>query len=212
MFKKCKSPFGKKKLTRAEQKQLRPGQILDAALIEFVKNGYAATRVEDIADHVGVTKGTVYVYFETKEVLFEATIRHASTSFADLVTNAKDDQGTACERLKSLLHAMYESLFNEPRNRDVLKLVIAEGEKFPDIVARHDQEVIKPLIDYIENLVETGVAAGEFRMSSVVLPELIISPLMTQAVLQIMFSDENRCDLRQLCDAHIDLLMNGLKT
>ncbi|MGO8506770.1 TetR/AcrR family transcriptional regulator, partial [Rhizobium leguminosarum] len=63
-----------KKLKRAEQKSMRPIQILDAAFEEFVRCGFTGKRVEDIADRVGVTKGTVYVYFETKEKLFEAMI------------------------------------------------------------------------------------------------------------------------------------------
>ncbi|MBP8939765.1 MAG: helix-turn-helix transcriptional regulator, partial [Agrobacterium sp.] len=73
----------KPKLTRAEQKIQRPLQILDAAFEEFTKRGFTATRVEDIADRVGVTKGTVYVYFETKEALFAAMIEHVGKPFQE---------------------------------------------------------------------------------------------------------------------------------
>ncbi len=210
MFKNCPMKRGKVKLTRAEQKQLRPGQILDAAFTEFVKNGYAATRVEDIAEHVGVTKGTVYVYFETKEVLFEATIRHGSTSFADIVKHADTYHGTPAQRLKSLLEALYGYLASDNQNREVLKLVISEGQKFPDIVERHDRDVIQPLMKMITELVDEGVKAGEFRSDSVVFPELVMAPLMTLAVLRIIFDDRKKMDVEAFLNAHLDLLMNGL--
>lgn len=210
MFKNCPMKRGKVKLTRAEQKQLRPGQILDAAFTEFVKNGYAATRVEDIAEHVGVTKGTVYVYFETKEVLFEATIRHGSTSFADIVKHADTYHGTPTQRLKSLLEALYGYLASDNQNREVLKLVISEGQKFPDIVERHDRDVIQPLMKMITELVDEGVKAGEFRSDSVVFPELVMAPLMTLAVLRIIFDDRKKMDVEAFLNAHLDLLMNGL--
>ncbi|MGV1917583.1 TetR/AcrR family transcriptional regulator [Rhizobium sp. 22-785-1] len=209
MFKLCQSKVGKK-LTRAEQKQLRPAQILDAAFTEFVRHGYAATRVEDIAKHVGVTKGTVYVYFETKEILFEATIRHASTSFADIVKHADTHEGTPTERLRSLLLALYAHLGSDSENREVLKLIISEGQKFPDIVARHEQCVFQPLIDRITELVREGVAAGEFRGDHLAFPELIISPLMTLTVLRIIFDERLDIDVDAYLNAHLDLLMNGL--
>ncbi|WP_312620524.1 TetR/AcrR family transcriptional regulator, partial [Agrobacterium pusense] len=75
--------MAKTKLSRAEQKIQRPLQILDAAFEEFTKRGFTATRVEDIADRVGVTKGTVYVYFETKEALFAAMIEHVGRPFQE---------------------------------------------------------------------------------------------------------------------------------
>ncbi|MDQ1187058.1 TetR/AcrR family transcriptional regulator [Agrobacterium larrymoorei] len=209
MFKLCQSKAGKK-LTRAEQKQLRPAQILDAAFTEFVKNGYAATRVEDIAKHVGVTKGTVYVYFETKEILFEATIRHASTSFADIIKHTNAHEGTPAERLRSLLAALYAHLRSDSENREVLKLIISEGQKFPDIVARHEQHVFQPLMDRVTELVKEGAAIGELRDDYLAFPELIISPLMTLAVLRIIFDERLEMDMDAYFNAHLDLLMNGL--
>ncbi|MEN0117033.1 MAG: TetR/AcrR family transcriptional regulator [Agrobacterium cavarae] len=209
MFKLCHSKAGKK-LTRAEQKELRPAQILDAAFTEFVKNGYAATRVEDIAKHVGVTKGTIYVYFETKEILFEATIRHASTSFADIIKNTNTQEGSPAERLVSLLVALYAHLRSDSENREVLKLIISEGQKFPDIVARHEEHVFKPLMDRVTELVREGAAIGELKDDYLAFPELIISPLMTLAVLRIIFDEQLEMDMDAYLNAHLDLLMNGL--
>lgn len=97
-----------KKITRAEQKALRPIQILDAAFEEFVRCGFAGTRVEDIADRVGVTKGTVYVYFETKEKLFEAMINHFSVPFQELLGITEGLSGSATDRLLSILGLLYD--------------------------------------------------------------------------------------------------------
>lgn len=91
------------KITRAEQKARRPKQILDAAFEEFVERGYVATRVEDIAERVGVTKGTIYVYFETKEELFSAMINHISTPFEDILTSGRKLEGNCENRLRTLI-------------------------------------------------------------------------------------------------------------
>lgn len=60
---------------RARRKFERPGEILEAAFEEFVENGYAGTRLEDVAARAGVTKGTIYFYFESKEDVFASMVR-----------------------------------------------------------------------------------------------------------------------------------------
>ncbi len=148
MFKLCHSKAGKK-LTRAEQKELRPAQILDAAFTEFVKNGYAATRVEDIAKHVASPRHHLCV-LRDKEILFEATIRHASTSFADIVKSEDTRTAPPPKRSGASGGALYDHLDQDRQNREILKLIIAEA-KIPDIVARHEQCVFQPLIDRSSN-------------------------------------------------------------
>lgn len=200
------------KLTRAEQKALRPMQILDAAFEEFVRSGFAGTRVEDIADRVGVTKGTVYVYFETKEKLFEAMINHFSVPFQALLARADGLDGTSIDRLTSILGLLYDQIAEDRMTRELLRLVISEGHRFPDLVDRHHDQFIAPVITQIEALLRDGMASGEFRQMPVEFSDMVVAPIMATTMLRLIFdgrrvSTPNR---EAFMRAYFDLLLNGL--
>ena len=99
------------KKRRARRKAERPGEILDAAFEEFIKRGYAATRLEDVAERAGVTKGTIYFYFETKERVFEEMIRHMSRPmFSELNEFIATLTGPFHTRLRSLIGFLYKRI------------------------------------------------------------------------------------------------------
>ncbi len=197
-----------RKLTRAEQKERRPLQILDAAFEEFVTHGYAAARVEDIAARVGVTKGTVYVYFETKERLFEAMIRHISVSFAEIMDTSEKLIGTPAERLETLLRLLYDRDGRGPR--ELLRMVISEGPKFPEMIARHEKEFIEPLMRKISAILQEGVAAGQFRAEPSGFAEIVMAPVMSLTVMRLISDDRRIIDQDAYIQTHIDLILHGL--
>ncbi|MBB3916780.1 TetR/AcrR family transcriptional regulator [Rhizobium fabae] len=201
-----------KKLTRAEQKALRPIQILDAAFEEFVRCGFAGTRVEDIADRVNVTKGTVYVYFETKEKLFEAMINHFSVPFQELFAITESLSGSATDRLISILGLLYDQIAEDRTTRELTRLVIAEGQRFPDLIDRHHDQFIAPIIAKVDALILEGVASGEFRVVPVEFSDIVIAPILTTTVLRLIF-DNRRVptpDKEAFLRTYLDLLFNGL--
>jgi len=200
-----------RKLTRAEQKALRPAQILAAAFEEFVSNGYAAARVEDIADRVGVTKGTVYVYFETKELLFEEMIRDSSRSFRDIALKARELEGSPLDRLVALIQVVYQQLFDDRQSREIMRLVISEGPKFPEIVKRHERDFIDPVIAEVDALLSEGVKAGLFHPQRAGFAELILAPVLTATVIRLILGDRFDLQREDYIRAHIDLLLNGLQ-
>ncbi|QRM57491.1 TetR/AcrR family transcriptional regulator [Sinorhizobium sp. BG8] len=196
---------------RAQRKAERPGEILDAAFEEFVENGYAATRVEDIAARIGVTKGTVYFYFETKEILFEEMLRHISVPFSDLKQELGTLTGSYQEKIKAFARLIYDRISTDRNSRELLRFIIAEGARFPQAADRHYEEHIVPMFDAARELLEAGVAAGELRNSPVVrIPEIAFSPTMLLMVWQMIFSDRRPHDVEAFIDAHLDLMMNGL--
>ncbi|MFS8145254.1 TetR/AcrR family transcriptional regulator [Rhizobium sp. BR 249] len=201
-----------KKLTRAEQKALRPIQILDAAFEEFVRSGFAGTRVEDIADRVGVTKGTVYVYFETKEKLFEAMINHFSVPFQELLAMTDGLSGSTTDRLLSILRLLYEQVAEDRTTRELMRFVIAEGHRFPDLIDRHHDQFIAPVIAKLDALILEGVASGEFRQVPVEFSDIVAAPILTTTVLRLIF-DNRRVptpDKEAFLRTYFDLLLNGL--
>ncbi len=197
---------------RARRKAERPAEILDAAFEEFVLNGYAATRLEDVAQRAGVTKGTIYFYFETKERVFEEMIRQKSQPlFAALKELAGRLEGSHVDRLRALLTFMYQQIVENRICRETFRFLIAEGRRFPDLVDRHHEELVQPFLFQLRGLLQSGVAAGEFRSGPVVaFAEIVLSPAILLNVWWLMFDTRRHIDVTEFLDAHIDLLLNGL--
>lgn len=199
-----------KKLSRAEQKALRPIQILDAAFEEFVERGFTATRVEDIADRIGVTKGTIYVYFPTKEELFSAMIRHISVPFEAVLAEASDLSGSCTERLKALIHLFYERVLKDRKTREMLRFVVSEGSRFPEVIDTHYRELIAPIFERTQALLDEGVGLGEFRRAPAARASIIVAPVLSMAVETLIFSNRRDLDLPGYIEAHLDIVVNGL--
>jgi len=198
------------KLTRAEQKARRPAEILEAAFEEFVERGYVATRVEDIAARVGVTKGTVYVYFETKEQLFEAMIRHISVPLEGLLASANELKGTATERLQKTIELIYDLVTRDRRLRELMRFIIAEGSRFPQIVDRHHEAFIDPLDMQLQSVIDDGVRLGEFRSGPAAFSEAVVAPAITFLFFKLLFDERRPLDRDAYVKAHIDLVLHGL--
>ena len=200
----------KTKLTRAEQKIQRPLQILDAAFEEFTKRGFTATRVEDIADRVGVTKGTVYVYFETKEALFEAMIKHASEPFQQAFKAYARKSNDPVEALRLLLEFLFDALVDDRRMRELFRLIVAEGAKFPDLIDKHHEVMMIPVFARIDAILDEGVAQKRFRANPPELAKVVMSPMVGTLVFRLLFDDRRSLDRQAVLKVHLDLLMRGL--
>jgi len=202
-----------KKTTRAEQKARRPQEILDAAFEEFALNGYAGTRVEDVAARLGVTKGTIYFYFPTKDALFEAMMKHISTPFVEMRASIGALEGSCAERLRAMLLFAYKKIVDDRKMREPLRLSLAEGTRFPHIVDQHYNEFIAPLVDIVAALVREGVETGEFRDAPASrTPEVIVSSVIHIVVWRLMFEDRRTIDEQAFIESHIDMVLRGLIT
>jgi AcrR family transcriptional regulator len=159
----------------------RPTEILDAALDAFAERGLAGTRVEDIAARAGVSKGTLYLYFESKEELFREAIR-------DKVARTLEGLATAAEgrdpiqRLTRFIEAYWAHL-RRPRFASMYRLVMAELHQFPELTRFYAEEVSGKVIDFLAELVLSGVESGGFRsVDPRVTARMIVSLLVQHAV------------------------------
>ncbi|WP_416409687.1 TetR/AcrR family transcriptional regulator [Agrobacterium rosae] len=198
-----------KKITRAEQKAMRPLQILDAAFDEFVQSGYFGARIERIAERVGVTNGTVYVYFGTKEILFEAMIDHISLPFAEFRQALAKLDGAPVQKIIKLLTLAYDYA-EDRRVRESFRFVISEGLRFPELVDRHHAQFIEPIVAFVIATLVEGTASGEFREQPEHYPQLVIGPLVTTIILRLMFDSRKPIDKQAFVKAHADVLLHGL--
>ncbi len=150
---------------RERRKQARPGELLDAALALFVEKGFAATRVEEVAARAGVSKGTLFLYFDSKEELLKAVV-HENLAGRFVQWNEEFERfpGSSAEMLRACLAAWWERIGSTPAS-GITKLMISESQNFPELATYYQREVIEPGKALIKRILQRGVDRGEFRVA-----------------------------------------------
>jgi AcrR family transcriptional regulator len=148
---------------RQRRKETRPQELLDAALELFVEKGFAATRSEEVAKRAGVSKGTLYLYYPSKEELFKAVVRHNMVNLiAEGLEMVGCFEGSTSELLVTLMQIWWERVGDTPA-AGIHKIVIAEVRNFPDLAQFYADEVIVPADRLFSGAVQRGIDRGEFR-------------------------------------------------
>src|SRR5690348_7307526 len=114
------------------RKEARPAEILEAALGFFKERGFAATRLEDVAARAGVTKGTIYLYYPSKEELFKAVVRGELLPNIERMETALSEPGPAAALLERLFTIWARDFAPSPASV-IPKLVISEAGNFPEL-------------------------------------------------------------------------------
>ena len=200
---------------RERRKEARPGELLDAALDLFVEKGYAATRSEEVAARAGVSKGTLFLYFPSKEELFKAVVReNLSGRFAEWTEEFASFQGPTPDMVRYFMRVWWERV-GATRASGITKLIISEARNFPDLAAFYQQEVIRPGTDLIRKILQRGIARGEFRpvdveytIFSVVAPMIFL--IMMKHSLGACVPQDYPLDPVRYVEAQIDILLHGL--
>jgi TetR/AcrR family transcriptional regulator len=147
----------------ARRKEARPGELLAAALQLFVEKGYAATRVEEVAKLAGVSKGTLFLYFSSKEELFKAVVReNLSGRFSEWNAMFECFTGSSAEMLRFCMTSWWERI-GSTQASGISKLMMSEAGNFPDLAAFYQAEVIQPGNALIQRVLQRGIDRGEFR-------------------------------------------------
>ena len=148
---------------RQRRKQARPQELLEAALALFVEKGFAATRSEEVAARAGVSKGTLYLYFPSKEELFKAVVRHNLTALIAEGEELVDCfEGPTPELLGHLMHEWWTRVVDTPAS-GIFKIMVSEARNFPDLAQFYLDEVMLPVRHLIARTIARGVERGEFR-------------------------------------------------
>jgi len=147
----------------ARRKQARPSELVAAALDLFVEKGFAATRAEEVATRAGVSKGTLFLYFTSKEDLFKAVVReNISGLYPEWSTELDNFTGTTAELLHYCMKAWW-SRFGDTKASGISKLIMSEARNFPELAAFYQQEVVEPGQALIQRILQRGIDSGEFR-------------------------------------------------
>ena len=195
------------------RKDARPAEILEAALAVFAERGYAATRMEDIARRAGVTKGTIYLYFQSKEAVLKGLVEESIGAQIETFRAAAEHyEGSTADLLRMILHGMAHFLLES--DRVVLpKIIIAEAGNFPSLAQFYRSEVIDRGLGLMQSVIARGIARGEFRaVASEHAARLCIAPLLLAAFWRTTFArfDATPYDTGGLVETHIDVLLRGL--
>ena len=200
---------------RERRKEARPGELLDAALDLFVEKGFAATRSEEVAARAGVSKGTLFLYFPTKEELFKAVVReNMSGRFAEWREEFEAFEGTTADMVRYCMRVWWERI-GATRASGITKLMISEARNFPELAAFYQQEVIRPGMQLIKGILERGIARGEFRAVD---PDYAVFGLVAPMIFLIMMKhslgacapEDYQLDPERYVQTQVEMLLQGL--
>ena len=202
---------------RQRRKDARPQELLDAALALFVDKGFAATRAEEVAARAGVSKGTLYRYYPSKEELFKAVVRNCLVArIAEGVDMVAQHRGTASELLTLVMDEWWRQVGLGVAG-GISRVMMAEAQQFPELARFYADEVIAPTHALLGGLIERGIASGEFRPVPVMeTVHVLIGPLLHLMLVEHSFGPCKlsgvMIDPAAVLATQLDLIFRGLMT
>ena len=198
---------------RQRRKEARPAELTAAALQLFVEKGFAGTRLEDVAARAGVSKGTLYLYFDSKEALFKAVIQEGIVPILEEGAGLVEGfQGSSADLLQALISEWWQRIGNTHLG-GVPKLMISEAGNFPELATYYHDAVIMRGRDLMRRTLQRGIASGEFRRIDVESAiDVIFAPVLMMVIWR--YSLGACCgtahDPQTYLQTHFDLIVGGL--
>jgi AcrR family transcriptional regulator len=197
---------GKIAAPRRRPTPARREAILAAALDEFSARGFSAARLDDVARRAGVAKGTIYLYFRDKDALFEELIRSVLSPVVGALELALKDQRPVREIAEAAVEIFVREVYGT-RRKDVVRLVITEGARFPKLAEFYHREVLSRLFLAVQALLKRAADSGELRNAAVVkFPQLIGAPAIVGIIWNSLFEKFEPLDVRGFLHAQLDLI------
>jgi AcrR family transcriptional regulator len=195
-----------------EERRAKLEAILAAALDVFAEKGFANARLEDVATRAGVAKGTIYLYVSSKEALFEALIHTGVAAPIEAIEERILALDLPIEdTLRMLLTFLRQEVIGT-RRREIVRLILSEAGRFPDVAAVYHREVLSRGMRLLRRIAERAIARGEFRSDELVrFPQLAIAPGIVALLWANLFQDLDPLDIEGMFEAHLGLLMRALK-
>lgn len=192
---------------RARRAAERREAILEAALDEFSARGFAATRLDDVARRAGVAKGTIYLHFADKETLFEELVRLELSP----VVGALEHAAHADIPLRMFTEQLIETFVREiygTRRKDVIRLILTEGQRFPKLAEFYYREVLSKVLEAVRGLIRHAIERGELKSDALErFPQLLAAPGVVAVLWDGLFSKYEPLDVRALLQAHFEIML-----
>lgn len=182
--------------------------ILAAALEEFSSQGFAAARLDDVAKRAGVAKGTIYLYFADKETLFQELARSMLAPLVVHVEKLAYVELPFPVLVDGLVDVMVREVL-ETRRKDIIRLIISEGTRFPALAEFYHREVLSKVFAGLQAVLQRAVDRGELRHQALVeFPQLLAAPLLVAVIWNSVFGHLQPLDARAMLEAHIDIILD----
>ncbi len=185
--------------------------ILAAALDEFSIRGFESARLDDVARRAGVAKGTIYLYFRDKESLFQELIRAMLTPLVGTI-EAMGEADLPLPALADRIVELFVREVYETRRKDVVRLMISEGRRFPKLAEFYYREVLSRIIAAVRSVLRRAAARGEVPEGLVEFPQIIAAPGLIAIIWSGLFERFEPLDVRKMMKAHLDLLFSTRRT
>jgi AcrR family transcriptional regulator len=197
---------------RAERAAERRAAIVEAALDEFIARGFAATRLDDVAKRAGVAKGTIYLHFSDKESMFEELISTAIVPLIGRLVPPPSMNGSVREALEGFAKAFIQEVATTRRG-DIVRLIVAEGPRFPAIADFYYREVISRGLAGMRALIELAIARGEIKQPELVrFPQIVVAPAIIAVIWKSLFERHSPLDALEMLRVHLDLIFGERRT
>ena len=190
----------------------RTDEIITAGLAEFSEHGFERANLERIAKSAGIAKGTIYIYFPSKEALFEAAVRDRIVqSFEQTEMDLSALDASAIDMMELLVRKTYERFVRTDASA-LMHVMISEGQRFPGLIEYYHKVAIERGTKLLRRILATGVEKGEIAPSALTeQPEVLISPAIFLTLSQRVFSGFHEIDTDVFIDAHIHMMRRALE-
>ena len=191
----------------SDPRAARREAILAAALDEFSSQGFTAARLEDVARRAGIAKGTIYLYFRDKETLFQELVRSMLTPVIGTVEALRNADVPMRALSEHLLDVFVDQILST-RRREVIRLMIAEGRRFPKLAEFYHREVISRIFGAVRAMLERAAARGEVPPALAQFPQLLAAPGLVAVVWTGLFDKYEPLDARAMLRAYFDMVFS----
>ena len=201
------SPKPKRTRKRSPKAEERRDAIIAAAIEEFAARGFGATRIDDIAARAGIAKGTIYLYFRDKVALFEGVVQSVLVEPLSAIRAVEPEPG---ESVRDFLRRVFVPLLADlgtSRRGDVIRLLIGEGARFPELAESYYRAVIEPGLGLVRAMAARARERGEIAHDLPErLPQLLAAPALLAMIWTRLFQPFQPLDARALVEAQLDLM------
>ena len=204
----AKSAPPKSRGVREIRSAARREAILGAALEEFAAQGFAAARLDDVARRAGVAKGTIYLYFADKETLFQELVRAMLSPIVGHLERLAQVETPFPVLAQTLVDLMVRDVL-ETRRKDIIRLILSEGTRFPALAEFYHREVLSKVFAGLRAVLRRAVERGELRHKALAeFPQLLGAPLLVAVFWNSVFGGLQPLDARAMLKAHLDILLD----
>ncbi len=194
---------------RAKRSTARREAILAAALEEFSARGFAAARLDDVARRAGIAKGTIYLYFSDKETLFQELVRSEISPVVGALEHVSNIEAPMRAIAEQFVELFVREII-ETRRKDIIRLIISEGPRFPKLAEFYYREVLSRALGAVRTLLRRAAERGEMTNDTILrFPQLLVAPALVAILWNALFERFEPLDARALLRAHFDFIFGA---